>query len=135
MNSKDLINAYIKWLRQNTTGTEVGSVSTITLPFLDSHFDHLQIYIERSDGGFVLTDAGNSIGDLDLQGCDLSTIKESETFRSVVNAFGIRLSGDALVIEATHEDFGKKLQRLMQAMLVISWLCFAMQGGQDEHAT
>jgi hypothetical protein len=123
MNAKNFVNAYIKWLRQNTRGTEVGSVCAITVPFLDSHCDHLQIYIEESGGGFVFTDAGNTIGGLALQGYDRSAVKNSEVFQSILSAFGLKLAGDALVVEATHEDCGIKMHRLIQAMLLISWLC------------
>lgn len=117
---KDLVNAYIEWLRQKISIEEINGICEITTPFLDRHNDHLQIYIKKSDGGLILTDDGYTITDLKLSGCELTTGKRRQFFYSILNGFGVRLIGDELIIEAKPENFPQKKHNLIQAILSIN---------------
>jgi len=117
---KDLVNAYIEWLRQKISIEEINGICEITTPFLDRHNDHLQIYIKKSDGGLILTDDGYTITDLKLSGCELTTGKRRQFFYSILNEFGVRLIGDELIIEAKPENFPQKKHNLIQAILSIN---------------
>ena len=63
----------------------------ITTPYLDRHNDYTQIYVRRENGGFLLTDGGETIQDLRASGCDLETSKRRDLLTSALNGFGIRL--------------------------------------------
>ena len=66
---KTLLDEYWEWLRGKTTLRELDDRVEITTPYLDRHNDYLQIYAERRDGGFVLSDDGYVLEDLELSGC------------------------------------------------------------------
>jgi hypothetical protein len=117
---KDLVNAYIEWLRQKISIKEINGICEITTPFLDRHNDHLQIYVKRSDTGLTLTDDGHTLADLNLSGCDWTTGKRRQILYSVLNGFGVRLLKDELVVEATPENFPQKKHNLIQAILSIN---------------
>jgi len=117
---KDLINAYIEWLRQRITIEEINGVCEITTPFLDRHNDHLQIYVKKANGGFILTDDGHTITDLKLSGVEFTTEKRKRTLQSILNGFGIRLIEDELIVEANHDNLPQKKHNLIQAILSIN---------------
>ena len=57
---KDLVQDYLTWLRDRLKVIERGDVSVLSTPFLDPFHDGIQVYIERSNGEFVLHDNGNT---------------------------------------------------------------------------
>jgi len=117
---KDLVNAYIEWLRQKISIEEIKGICEITTPFLDRHNDHLQIYVKKSDGGLLLTDDGYTISDLRLSGCEFTTEKRKQILNSILNGFGVQLMGDELVVEAKPDNFPQKKHNLIQAILSIN---------------
>lgn len=72
---KTLLDSYVSWLRDKTTLRQVNDWVEITTPYLDRHNDLLQIYAKRSDSGYILTDDGYVIEDLEQSGCKLETTK------------------------------------------------------------
>lgn len=117
---QDLVTAYLDWLRSKITVAEVQGVCEITTPFLDRHNDYIQIYVKRSNGGFLLTDDAYTIRDLSLSGCDLTSPRRKEVLTTILNGFGIRLDGEQLTIEARLETFPQKKHALLQAMLAVN---------------
>ena len=58
---QELLNQYLKWLRDKTMLRQVKDWIEITTPYLDRHNDYIQIYARKEDGEFLLTDeTGNS---------------------------------------------------------------------------
>ena len=117
---QELVNAYIEWLRQKISVENIKDVCEITTPFLDRHNDHLQIYVKKSDSGFLLTDDGHTITDLKLSGCEFTTEKRKQILNSIINGFGVRLVEDELVVEARPDNFLQKKHNLIQAILSIN---------------
>jgi hypothetical protein len=117
---KNLVNAYIEWLRQNICIEAINGVYKITTPFLDRHNDRLQIYVKKSNGGFILTDDGHTITDLKLSGVEFTTEKRKQILHSILNGFGVRLIEDELIIEATPDNFPQKKHNFIQAVLSIN---------------
>jgi hypothetical protein len=73
---RGLLDEYAQWLRDKSVLREVNDrYVEITTPYLDRHNDYTQIYVRRDNGGFVLTDGGETIQDLRASGCDLETSK------------------------------------------------------------
>jgi len=116
---KNLVNAYIEWLRQNISIKEINGIYEITTPFLDRHNDHLQIYVKKSDGGLILTDNGQTITNLRLSGFEF-TPEKRQILNSNLKSFGIQLIDEELVAKTTPEDFPQKKHNLIQAILYIS---------------
>ncbi|MFW6161700.1 MAG: DUF6978 family protein [Planctomycetota bacterium] len=114
-----LLDAYASWLRDKTTLERLADWVEITTPYLDRHNDHLQIYVRRDNGGFLLTDDSHVISDLRLSGCELDTPKRGELLEQVLNGFGVERQEDALVVQASRSDFASRKHNLVQAMLAV----------------
>lgn len=122
-----LLEAYRLWLKDKTVLREIGEWVEITTPYLDRHNDCLQIYARRSNGGFVLTDDGFTIDDLERSGCKLETTKRQELLRVTLNGFGVQLRGGALEVHAAPENFAPRKHNLVQAMLAVNDLFYLAQ--------
>jgi hypothetical protein len=124
MNKADcqrLISEYLTWLREGLEVSELESgVCRIATPFLDRHNDELEIYVEQRNGGFLLTDDGYTIKDLEASGLAFKSEKRKAHLRTILNGFGVDLHGDELRAHATAQDFPQKKHSLLQAMLSVS---------------
>ena len=115
-----LLERYWTWLQDRTHLREVGDCIEITTPYLDRHNDYLQIYTKRINGGFVLTDDGYILDDLELSGHEIDSSKHKAVFEEVLNGFGVRSNGTALEVEASTENFPLRKHNLVQAMLAVN---------------
>lgn len=117
---QDMVDAYVKWLKQKINVKDIDGVCEITTPFLDRHNDHLQIYVKRAGDTLILTDDGYTIRDLELSGFDIGTEKRRRLLHSILNGFGVRLQGDEIIVEARTENFPQKKHNIIQAMLAVN---------------
>ncbi len=86
---QSLTDAYHAWLRDKSTLRQIDDWVEITTPYLDRHNDYVQIYAQRSNGGFTLTDDGYTIGDLEQSGCKLDSRKRQDLLKMTLNGFVI----------------------------------------------
>ncbi len=121
---QQLTDQYHKWLKRKTALRELGDWVEITSPYLDRHNDYIQIYAKRVNGGFILTDDGYTIDDLELSGCNLKTPKRRNLLNLTLNGFGLRLQDSALQVHATQHNFALKKHNLLQAMLAVNDLFY-----------
>ncbi len=119
-----LLDRYWVWLRDRTSLREIDDWIEITTPYLDRHNDCLQIYAKRANEGFVLTDDGYILEDLEQSGCKIDSPKRQALFKSTLNGFGVRVEGMALEIKASTENFGLRKHNLVQAMLAVNDLFY-----------
>ena len=119
-----LTEQYFGWLNAKTNMRSVDEWVEITTPYLDRHNDKLQIYVKRSNGGFVITDDSTIIDDLELSGCKLSSPKRQSLLRMTLNGFGVSISDNELHVSASSEDFAQKKHNLLQAMLAVNDLFY-----------
>ena len=113
-----LLDQYSQWLRDKSVLREVNDQYVeITTPFLDRHNDYAQIYVRRENGGFLLTDGGDTIEDLRSSGCDLETKKRKDLLAVTLNGLGVQREGDALVVKTTPQNFSLRKHNLVQAIL------------------
>ena len=119
-----LLDRYWVWLRDRTSLREIDDWIEITTPYLDRHNDCLQIYARRANEGFVLTDDGYILEDLEQSGCKIDSPKRQALFKSTLNGFGVRVEGMALEIKASTENFGLRKHNLVQAMLAVNDLFY-----------
>ena len=74
---KDFKLQYLDWLNANIQQSEIREgVYRITLPYLNRSNDMMDIYILEKKDGFILTDDGATIHNLDLVGVSLSKGRE-----------------------------------------------------------
>ncbi|MDZ4780391.1 MAG: DUF1829 domain-containing protein [Planctomycetia bacterium] len=114
-----LVAAYSDWLKEHTSVQNLDGICEITTPFLDRHNDHLQLYVQRSRNGFLLSDDGYTIRDLRMSGCELVSAKRKESLHQILNGFGVRLVDDELQTEAQFASFPQKKHNLLQAMMAV----------------
>lgn len=116
-----LVNDYMRWLRERITVEDVDGVCEITTPFLDRHNDHLQICVRLlGDDRLALGDDGYVIRDLRMSGCDIDTPRRRVLLQTILNGFGVRLQGDSLHVESTRQEFAHKKHSLLQAMIAVN---------------
>lgn len=121
---QQLTDKYHAWLRDNTTLVQGEEWIEITTPFLDRHNDHLQIYAEPADGGFLLSDDGYIIADLAMSGCKLESGRRKTLLNMTLNGFGVRLVNNEMQVRANAQDFARKKHNLLQAMLAVNDLFY-----------
>ena len=119
-----LTDEYHDWLREKTNLRSVDDWVEITTPYLDRHNDCIQIYAKRSNGGFILTDDGSTIDDLELSGCKLSSPKRQSLLRMMLNGFGVHNENNVLQVRASSTDFALRKHNLLQAMLAVNDLFY-----------
>jgi hypothetical protein len=117
---QNLLDAYHVWLRDKTALREIGPWVEITTPYLDRHNDYVQIYAKRANGGFILTDDGHTIEDLEQSGCKLESRKRQDLLTLTLNGFGVQKDGKALQVHASPENFALRKHNLVQAMLAVN---------------
>ena len=121
---QSLLDQYWIWLRDRTSLREIGDWTEITTPYLDRHNDCLQIYAKRVNGGFVLTDDGYILDDLEQSGCKLDSPKRQALFKTTLNGFGIQMNEKALEVHASADNFALRKHNLVQAMLALNDLFY-----------
>lgn len=121
---RSLMDRYWSWMKGQTNLREVGDWVEITTPYLDRHNDFLQIYAKRQDGGFILTDDGYTVADLEQSGCTIDNPWCEELLRTMLNGFGVQISepSKALEVRALACDFALRKHSLVQAMLAVKHL-------------
>ncbi len=119
-----LLDEYIRWLKDKTALREVNGWVEVTTPYLDRHNDYLQIYIGEENGGFVLTDDGYTIADLERSGCRVDSPKRLQLLNVTLNGFGIQVKNNALTTHASRENFAFRKHNLVQAMLAVNDLFY-----------
>ncbi|MDZ7362743.1 MAG: DUF1829 domain-containing protein [candidate division KSB1 bacterium] len=115
-----LLDTYVSWLKDKTTLRQVNDWIEITTPYLDRHNDYLQIYAKRQNGGYLLTDDGYILDDLQQSGCKLESVKRQALLRLTLNGFGAQLNEGRLEIHASADNFALRKHSLIQAMLAVN---------------
>lgn len=122
---RQLLDRYASWVRNNSVLRELGDEYVeITTPYLDRHNDYTQIYVRKDEGGFLLTDGGDTIEDLRASGCDLETRKRKDLLTTTLNGFGVQLDGEALTVKANANNFPLRKHNLVQAVLAVNDLFY-----------
>ena len=115
-----LMDAYHAWLKDKSVLRQIDQWVEITTPYLDRHNDYVQIYAKRANGGFILTDDGYTIDDLEQSGCKLESRKRQDLLKMTLNGFGVQMDGKALQVHASPDNFAIRKHNLVQAMLAVN---------------
>ena len=96
MDCQQVINEYLKWIKDNTAfkTVEDGAVFSITTPILFRHNDHLDIYLIKNNTSIKLTDNGYTIADLKMSGFEVNTPKREIILKTALNGFGVKISNN-----------------------------------------
>lgn len=119
-----LMDAYHAWLKDKSVLRQIDQWVEITTPYLDRHNDYIQIYAKQANGGFILTDDGYTIDDLEQSGCVLESRKRQDLLKMTLNGFGVQIEGKALQVHASPDNFALRKHNLVQAMLAVNDMFF-----------
>ena len=120
-----LLDQYTAWLKDKTKLRQLSDQWVeITTPYLDRHNDYFQIYAKRQNGGFVLTDDGYTIEDLQQSGCKLDSPKRQDLLKMTLAGFGIQYNEGTLEVCTSPETFALRKHNLIQAMLAVNDLFY-----------
>lgn len=119
-----LIENYRSWLSDKTALRQLNDWVEVTTPYLDRHNDYIQIYVKPLNGGYLLTDDGYIVEDLETSGCKLDSPKRQVLLKTTLNGFGVKLNEHALEVHATPENFALRKHNLIQAMLAVNDMFF-----------
>lgn len=122
-----LLDAYHAWLKDKTALRQVEDWVEITTPYLDRHNDYIQIYAKKTNSGYLLTDDGYTIQDLEDNGCKLDSQKRQDLLRMTLNGFGVQLNSKALEVHASLENFALRKHNLLQAILAVNDMFYLAQ--------
>jgi hypothetical protein len=122
---QQLIDTYYQWLKDKSVIRQIDNWVEITTPYLDRHNDYVQIYAKKDNGGYLLTDDGYTISDLEMSGCNMNSQKRKDLLRMTLNGFGVRLSeNNAIEVVATPDNFPIRKHNLVQAILATNDLFY-----------
>lgn len=116
---EQLVEGYWRWLRDKTAIRRIDKWTEITTPYLDRHNDYIQIYARPHNGGFQLTDGGETLLDLSHSGFAMDSPKRQAILKSVLNGFGIQENSQELSVHASADNFALRKHNLIQAILSV----------------
>ena len=117
---QSLLDEYTCWLKEKIQVRQVDGWVEITTPYLDRHNDYLQIYAQRRNSGYILTDDGYIIQDLEQSGCKPDTQKRKNLLMMTLNGFGVKLNRGILEVHTSTANFAPSKHNLIQAMLAVN---------------
>lgn len=114
-----LVEGYWRWLKDKTAIRCINGWAEITTPYLDRHNDYIQVYARAHNGGYFLSDGGETLLDLAHSGFSLDSPKRKDILKSVLNGFGIEENRQELYVHATTDNFALRKHNLIQAILSV----------------
>lgn len=117
-----LIDNYYNWLKDKTSWKNINNWIEITTPYLDRNNDYIQIYLQRIEEHYILTDGGDTINGLVQEGCtiDNSTPKRQKLLYTALNGYGVKEKEGRLELTADEKNFSLRKHSLLQAILAIN---------------
>lgn len=123
-----IIDEYAKYIRSNMIATQQGDAVCISTPMLNRNNDCMNVYVvDGETGGYVLSDMGETISDLELSGFKM-TSQRIEKMQSVLAGYGVRISDGELCVSASSEALPFRMNMLLQAMASVDDMYMLSQG-------
>lgn len=119
----EILDNYVCWLRGNmSTRLLENGVVEVTVPFLNHLNDHLQLYISQNpDGSFELSDDGQTVFELELQGVSINSAKRKAQLSYICRTRGVKLSStNALTMRTGAAQLAQAKHMLVQTMQAVS---------------
>lgn len=128
LDGEKLVQRYTDWIRDySETNTYEDKVCEITLPFLNRRRSCIQVYVSRTESGLMVSDEGETIGDLRFCGFDIDdTETRRRTLESLLRSFSVKLEGkDELRVYTSEEELPDYMNELAQCMLAVDRMIFS----------
>jgi len=117
------VDNYYHWLREKTI-IENGKTTDwflISTPFIGAYNDNLEIYALKNGEKLILSDNGETLKNLELQGVNIQGSKKRRyILDSILLNFGIKEKKNELIIETSLKNFSQSKHNLLSAMIEIN---------------
>ncbi|GAB3711611.1 DUF1828 domain-containing protein [Flavobacterium koreense] len=117
------VDGYYDWLREKTViqKGETTDWFLINTPFLGAFNDTIEIYAQKKLNKIILSDNGETITNLELQGLHIQGSKRRRyILDTILLNYGVKFSNDELIIEADFENFSQSKHNLLSAIIEIN---------------
>lgn len=127
LDGEKLVQRYADWLRDySETNIYEDKVCEITLPFLNRRRSCIQVYVSRTESGLMVSDEGETIGDLRFCGLDIDTNVRRDMLNRILRSFSVKLVGkDELRVYTSEEELPDYINELAQCMLAVDRMIFS----------
>ena len=105
MDIQNLLDDYMKWLKQKTNFKDLGEYYEITTPFLDYSNDAIQFYVKLSGNQVFFTDDGYTLSTMASRGVHISLKKNKDVLHSIAHQYGMKIENGELIASATEKTF------------------------------
>lgn len=118
---QSLLDRYWFWLQGNSDLRQLDDSVEITTPYLDRHNDYFQIYATQDRDGFLLTDDGYVLADLEMSGLEIAKARQHPAFQAALGGLDVQVSDEnVLQVRTSPADFALRTHSLVQAMLAVN---------------
>lgn len=117
------VDNYYNWLREKTYIQKGESTDwfLINTPFVGAFNDTIEIYAQKNGNQLVLSDNGETISNLELQGLHIQGSKKRKNIlETILLNYGIRSNNDELTIESNLENFSQAKHNFLSAIIEIN---------------
>lgn len=117
------VNDYYNWLREKTYIQDDSNTDwfLINTPFVGAFNDCVEIYVQRKGKKLLLSDDGETMANLELQGLNFQGSKRrKETLETILLNYGISIHNDELIIESSLENFSQAKHNFLSAIIEIN---------------
>lgn len=117
------VDDYYNWLREKTfiqkgTSTDWFLINT---PFIGAFNDTIDIYAQKKGNHMILSDNGETLSNLELQGLHIQGSKRRRyLLDSILLNYGIRTENEELIIESNLENFSQSKHNILSAIIEIN---------------
>ncbi len=124
-----IVDDYAGLIRRDMAVTRQGNGFCVVTPMLNRNNDLMNVYMAEVPGrGIVVSDMGDTIGDLELSGFRMSDQRRGKV-EDVVAGYGVSIKGDELYVSGTREEIAARMNMLIQAMASVDDMYVLSQGG------
>lgn len=115
---KELIDSYIKFLKDNIVLNQVGEYTSVITPFLNKHNDCIKFYIKKTENGEIyITDNGDIIDDLKSYG----TYFSFDMLRTILTTYHLQINdNEEFFTKTSIQNFPHAIHLFIQAIIFIN---------------
>lgn len=117
------VDDYYKWLREKTF-IQQDSTSDwflINTPFMGAFNDSIEIYARKNGDQLTLSDNGETMNNLELQGLNIQgSKKRKDLLDSILLSYGLTYVNNEIIVETNLENFSQSKHNFLQAIIEIN---------------
>lgn len=117
------VDNYYNWLREKTFIQKDLTTDwfLINTPFIGAFNDTIEIYAQKNGSQLKLSDNGETISNLEIQGLQIQGSKRRKSLLdSILINYGVKIDNDELIIETNIDKFSQSKHNFLSAIIEIN---------------